>query len=164
MAEADLLIKLFDTLKDASKETRDLCQAMLTNQNNIGNYIKNLPMTDLTQALKEHSKESANNIGTCTETVESTTDIILNEVKKMGLKVRTMIVVVSVAFSLFTLSALVGVISYNISGKTKDTKSIESLIDKKFESILEESNIKDNEILEAIRRLHPEPEDKKIKQ
>ena len=45
MAEADLLIKLFDTLKDASKETRDLCQAMLTNQNNIGNYIKNLPKT-----------------------------------------------------------------------------------------------------------------------
>ena len=156
MAEVDLLIKLFDTLKDASKETRDLCQAMLTNQNNIGNYIKNLPVTDLTQALKEHSKQSTSEIGTCTETVESTTDIILNEVKNMGGRVRTMIIVVSVAFSLFTLATLIGVISYNISGKTKDTKSIEKLIDEKFESILNESNKKDNEILEAIRRLHPE--------
>jgi len=156
MAEVDFLIKLFDTLKDASKETRDLCQAMLTNQNNIGNYIRNLPVTDLTQALKEHSKQSTSEIGTCTETVESTTDIILNEVKNMGGRVRTMIIVVSVAFSLFTLATLIGVISYNISGKTKDTKSIEKLIDEKFESILNESNKKDNEILEAIRRLHPE--------
>lgn len=107
MAEIDLLIKLFDTLKDASKETRDLCQAMLTNQNDIGNYIKNLPMTDLTQALKEHSKESTDEIGACTETVETKSDVILQEVRTIKQKVKTMIIVVMVAFSLFGMSLLI---------------------------------------------------------
>jgi hypothetical protein len=156
MAEVDLLIKLFDTLKDASKDNYQLSQALLTNQNNIGNYIKSLPMDDLRQALKDHSKQSASDIGTCTDTVEIKSLDILKEVKAIGGKIRTMIIVVTVAFTLFSLAAMIGVIAYNVSGKTKDTKSIERLIDEKFDYILKESNKKDIEILETIRKLHPD--------
>ena len=107
MSEIDLLIKLFDTLKDASKETQQLCHAMLTNQNNIGNYMKTLPMDDLKQALKDHSKESTDEIGTCTETVESTTDNILERVKVIEGKIGKMILVVIVAFSLFGSAVMI---------------------------------------------------------
>jgi hypothetical protein len=113
MAEVDLLIKLFDTLKDSSKDTQQMCQAMLTNQNNIGNYIKHLPMAELTEALKDHSKESSDEIGTCTETVETKSDDILEEIKTMSGKVKTMITVVIVAFALFSIASLLGVITYN---------------------------------------------------
>lgn len=142
MAEIDLLLKLFDTLKDASKETRDLCQAMLTNQNDIGNYIKNLPMTDLTQALKEHSKESTEEIGTCTETVESKSDIILEEVKTLKQKVKTMIIVVMVAFSVFGMALLIaGIVDDN--DKKESTSTTEQREDE-YESLK-------NDILETIR-------------
>ncbi|MHA1816262.1 MAG: hypothetical protein ACTSX1_09670 [Candidatus Heimdallarchaeaceae archaeon] len=140
MAEIDLLLKLFDTLKDASKETRDLCQAMLTNQNNIGNYIQNLPMTDLTQALKEHSKESTEEIGTCTETVETKSDVILEEVKTLKQKVTTMIVVVMVAFSVFAMALLIAGI---VDDKKESTSTTEQRED-------EHESLK-NDILETIR-------------
>jgi gas vesicle protein len=146
MAEVDLLIKLFDTLKDASKETRDLCHAMLTNQNNIGNYIKNLPMTDLTQALKDHANQSTSEIGSCTETVESTTDTILNELKNLAEKIKTMIIVVSVAFSLFTLATLIGVISYNI----RENTSLETKVEE-YTTIQDGHDELKKEIIESIR-------------
>jgi gas vesicle protein len=146
MAEVDLLIKLFDTLKDASKETRDLCHAVLTNQNNIGNYIKNLPMTDLTQALKDHSNRSTSEIGSCTETVESTTDAILNELKNLAEKIKTMIIVVSVAFSLFTLATLIGVISYNI----RENTSLETKVEE-YTTIQDGHDELKKEIIESIR-------------
>jgi len=133
MAEIDLLIKLFDTLKDASKETRDLCQAMLTNQNDIGNYIKNLPMTELTGALKEHSKESTDEIGVCTETVQSKSDTILEEIETLKQKVKTMIIVVMVAFSLFGMSLLIGGLITN-----HDKSEIEAL--KKQIEVLHEND------------------------
>ena len=118
MSDFDLLIKLFDTLKDSSKETQQLCHAMLTNQQNIGNYIKTLPISDLKEALKEHSKESTDEIGTCTETVESKSDIILEEVKEIKGKVTKMILVVIVAFTLFTSAVLIARIT---TPKPQDT-------------------------------------------
>ena len=111
MSEIDLLIKLFDTLKESSKETQQLCHGMLTNQNNIGNYIKQLPMSDLKEALKEHSKEAADDIGVCTETVETKTDNILDRVKIIENKIGKMILVVIVVVGLFSFALLVGTLA-----------------------------------------------------
>jgi hypothetical protein len=144
MAEVDLLIKLFDTLKDASKETRDLCQAMLINQNNIGNYIKTLPMADLTQALKEHANQSTSEIGSCTETVESTTDTILEEIRTLKQKVKTMITVVIVAFTLFGTALLIG----GIVTKT-DVVTHSSL-----EKIIKDQNVLIEDLRKQIENLH----------
>jgi len=146
MAEVDLLLKLFDTLKDAIKDTQQMCQVMLTNQNNIGNYIKNLPMEELKQLLKDHTKDSANEIETCTEKVGTTTDVILNEVKKIAGKVRTMIIVVIVAFSLFTVAGLIGVITYN----TRESASADNRVEEHQTSQDDHDELK-REIIESIR-------------
>jgi cell division protein FtsL len=112
MAEVDLLLKLFDTLKDSSKDTQQMCQAILSNQTNISHYIKNLPLGDLKDLLKEHAKASGDDINTCTETVESQSDGILKEIKTLRGKVKIMITVVIVAFSLFSIASLIGIITY----------------------------------------------------
>ena len=114
MAEIDLLLKLFDTLKDSLKDIHTANNALLTNQNDISNHIKGLPMEEVKQLLKDHAKESSDDIDSCTETVESKSDTILNEIKIIKDKIKTMIIVVSVAFALFTSAALIGVIVYNI--------------------------------------------------
>lgn len=106
--EVDVLIKLFETLKDALRDTNQLCQTMISNQTNIANYIKTLPISDLKQALKDHSKESSDEIETCTETVETKTDTILTKVNSIDSKVGKMILVVGVAFSLLSIAYFVG--------------------------------------------------------
>lgn len=146
MSETDLLLKLFDTLKDASKETQQLCHAMLTNQQNIGSYIKQLPMTDLKEALKEHSKEASDEIGTCTETVETTTDTILERVKLIESKIGKMILVVLVAFTLFSSALFVA--KYIT---TSDSESHE-----KLEKVIATQNDQIIELQKTIENLHKE--------
>ena len=147
MAEVDLLLKLFDTLKDASKDNYQLAQALLTNQNNIGNYIRSLPLDDLKQALKDHSKDSSDEIGTCKETVETKSDDILTEVKKISSKIKTMIIVVVVAFTLFGAASLIGVIAYNTRAKT-DAVSKEAA---DYKSKQHEHDQLKKEIIESVR-------------
>ena len=118
MSEIDLLLKLFDTLKDSSKDMQQLCHAMLTNQNNIGNYIKGLPMAELQAALKEHTKESSDEIGTCTETVTTTSSDIIEVVNGMKRKINQMILVVVVAVSLFGIALLIGGIATKTDKQT----------------------------------------------
>ncbi|MCK5603429.1 hypothetical protein KAR91_16205 [Candidatus Pacearchaeota archaeon] len=120
MSEADLLIKLFDTLKDSIRDMQQLCQAMLTNQTNIGNYVKNLPIDEVKELLKEHSKDSSVEIETCSETVETQADAILNEVKELKGKVKTMIIIVIVAFTLFTSAILIGKLSVDVEEIKKE--------------------------------------------
>ena len=120
MSEADLLIKLFDTLKDSIRDMQQLCQAMLTNQSNIGNYVKNLPIDEVKELLKEHSKDSSVEIETCSETVETQADAILNEVKELKGKVKTMIIIVIVAFTLFTSAILIGKLSVDVEEIKKE--------------------------------------------
>ncbi len=108
MAEHDFLLKLFDTLKDSSKETQQLCHALLTNQNDIGNLLKNIPVKELKYILKEHSKESSNDIKTCAEAVETKSDTILDRIKTIEAKIGKMILVVIVAAGLFSVALLIG--------------------------------------------------------
>jgi len=117
MAEIDLLLKLFDTLKDQLKDIHTAFQALLTNQNNIGNYIRNLPMEEVRQLLKDHTKDSSDEIGTCKETVETKSDDILGAVDSMKERVDRMILIIKVAFALFGVAILIGGITYNYLGK-----------------------------------------------
>ena len=146
MSEIDLLIKLFDTLKDASKETQQLCHAMLTNQNNIGNFMKNLPMNELKQALKDHSKESTDEIGTCTETVETKTDNILERVKAIEGKIGKMILVVVVAFTLFGSAIMIANFT-NPHSQSQDRDTITEL-----KKIIDEDKLRTDEVIEDLRK------------
>jgi hypothetical protein len=98
----DILVKLFETLKDSSNSTKDTTQKLIIQQLELVNYIKSLPIDDLKQALKEHSKESADDIDSCTETVKSKNDGVMEEIKKLSNKVRIMIIVVLVTFTILT--------------------------------------------------------------
>ncbi len=155
MSDFDLLLKLFDTLKDSSKDTQDLCHAMLTNQNNIGSYIKNLPIDELKNTLKEHNKESIDNIDACTETVETKTDTILEKVNLIDTKVGKMITVVVVAFALLTVSFIVGRLSMDTTSLQKAIESDQQIehqiiIDAVKESMEEEFE----KIRETIDKFH----------
>jgi len=145
MAEVDLLIKLFETLKDALRDTNQLCQAMLNNQTSIANHMKTLPIEDLKQVLKDHSKESSDEIGTCTETVESKTDTILQKVNAMDNKLTKMILVVTVTFSLLTVAYFVGRYSMD---NTEELKKWEEKIQKEQEA---DHKALRKELIEAIR-------------
>lgn len=158
MAEVDVLLKLFDTLKDSSKDAQQMCQAILTNQTNISSYIKNLPLSDLKELLKDHAKQSGDEIGTCTETVESQTDAILEEVKTLKGKIKTMITVVVVAFSLFTIAGLIGVIVYKTAEEVTPTYQDEFYNPEREE---EQHQRLRNEIIESIRKEFKDDRNKK---
>lgn len=149
MAEVDLLLKLFDTLKDSSKDTQQMCQAMLTNQTDISSFMKNLPLAELKEMIKDHAKTSGDDIGTCTETVESQTDAILKEVRQLKGRIKTMITVVIVAFSLFTIAGLIGVISYQTAEDT--TPAYPEEFYKPEEAEHQHERLR-QEIIEAIRK------------
>ena len=102
METLDVLIKLFDTLKEASDESKRTCQELITQQQDLVNHVKNLPISELKVALKEHSQQSSAEIDSCTETVETKTDSILGIVRNIESKVGKMILVVVVAFSIMT--------------------------------------------------------------
>ena len=143
MADVNLLIKLFDTLKDSSKDTQQMCQSMLSNQASISHYIKSLPLDELKGLIKDHAKNSEDDIGICKDAVEEKSDDILKEVKGMTGKVKTMITVVIVAFSLFTIAGLIGVIAYE-SRKPKLNEHVDEFYRQ------EEADIRHDELKKEI--------------
>lgn len=151
MAEIDLLLKLFDTLKDQLKEMQQLSQALLTNQNNIGNYMRSLPMDEVKQLLKDHSKESTDEIGTCTETVELKATDIIDSVNSMKAKVDRMVLVIKVAFSLFGAAVLIGGISYKYAG-TPDKTAIEESHEELKQEIKDDVNEAIQEALKEFKK------------
>lgn len=150
MAEVDLLIKLFDTLKDSIKDIQNICQALLTNQTSIGNYMKNLPMEEVKGLLKDHSKESTTEIGTCKETVEIKSNNLLQKINSMDNKINKMIIVITVAFALLT-------VAYFVVRSTTDVDKIKKEIatDIENEQKKEHQEIIDA-VTEAMKKYHKE--------
>jgi len=140
MAEIDLLLKLFDTLKDSMRDQQTVHNALLTNQNDLGNHLKTLPIEEIKLMLKDHTKNSSDEIDSCTETVESKSDTILAEMKDIKGKIKNMILVVIVAVSLFGIALLIGGIAFNNVGSKKETISHEYI-----KEIIEEYHKQDSE-------------------
>lgn len=155
MSEIDLLIKLFDTLKDSSKETQELCRAMLTNQTRIGSTMKGIPFDEIKSMLKEHAKESSQEIDTCAETVETKSDGLMEEIKNIGHKVNRMILVVVVAFSVMTGGYFL--IKYAAdTDNSKELQRIEEeqqvIFDEKLKGFMED-------VRDEIRKIHKHDEE-----
>jgi hypothetical protein len=158
MSEIDLLIKLFDTLKDSSKETQDLCRAMLTNQTKIGGAMQGIPFDEIKTMLKDHAKESSKEIDTCSETVEMKTDGIMEEVKALGNKVNRMILVVVVSFSIMTGGFFLIRYAAEQSVAPPDNweERLRAIEEDQHEDIDNKLNKFMDEIRNEMRRLHPE--------
>lgn len=102
MTEENFILKLFDTLKEAIRDMNDTLKQLLNNQKSIGEYMKTLPITELKESLKDHNKESNDNIDTCTETVNTQTKDILKGIRSIKDILVRVIITVSVFFGLIT--------------------------------------------------------------
>lgn len=95
-----ILIKLFDTLKESSNRNEESTQKLIMQQLELVGQIKNLPVDDLKQALKEHAKDSADNIDNCSGIIELKTadimDMLRTVINKLNKIMLIAIVVASV--------------------------------------------------------------------
>jgi len=103
----DILVKLFDTLKSSTDKNESSTQQLIGQQQELVSYINNLPIKDLHIALTAHSKEAKTDIDDCTDTVSTTTNNLMDEIKKINNKVSKMIFVVIAAFSILMGSYVV---------------------------------------------------------
>lgn len=135
----DILIKLFDTLKESSDKNSGATQQLITQQLDLVSHIKNLPIEDLRDALKEHAKQATDDMGDCVETVTTSSVDLMGEVKIIGSKVNKMILVVLVAFSLLTGTYLFVRSSYDSGKKFQEwQEKIESQQNEEHHAIADE--------------------------
>ena len=118
-----ILVKLFETLKESSNRNESTTQKLVIQQLELVNQIKNLPVDDLKEALKEHAKESSDEINECSGVIELETANIISLLKDIVNKINRMILVVLVAFSVVTGSYVM------IRSTADDTNQIELLKD-----------------------------------
>jgi len=153
----NILLKLFETLKDSSDRNENATQQLIVQQLELVGHIKHLPIEDLRAALREHAKESSEDIDACSETVESTSGGLMAEIKTLISKVNRMILVVIVAFT-------VSGIAYSVIKTLYDSDSKFDKWQEKIENSQEEEHHKiTNEIIEElrkeIRKLHNKTEE-----
>jgi pyruvate/2-oxoglutarate dehydrogenase complex dihydrolipoamide acyltransferase (E2) component len=144
----DILLKLFATLKESSDKNEEATKQLILQQLELVGHIKHLPIDDLRQALKEHAKDSEENIDACTETVEVTGKDLMEEIKKLASKVNKMILIVLVTFTILTGAYVV------IRSTADNQENISTISEAQHHKI-------DLEIIrKEIRRLHDEDENK----
>ena len=136
----DFVSKLFDTLKEASKDSNTALQRLVSQQQELVNHVKGLPITELHEALKDHDTNSKGEIDACTETVETKTDTILTKVNLIDGKIGKMITVVLVAFGL-----LAGTYIFVRSAVDVDSNGNHSQLEQKIDSLEK-----------AVKELHPQ--------
>ncbi len=142
----NILLKLFETLRESSDKNENTTQQLVVQQLELVGHIKHLPIEDLRDALKEHAKESSEDIDACSETVENTSGDLMLEIKKLISKVNKMILVVIVAF---TVSA----VAYGIIKTVADSDSKFDVWQEKIEKTQKEEHHKiANEVIEELRK------------
>jgi len=101
-SNVNVLVKLFDTLKESINKDEVATQKLIMQQLELVNQIKALPVEELKQMLKEHAKESMNDIDECSGTVELKTGEILDLVGDLKNKITKMMIVISVIIAVST--------------------------------------------------------------
>lgn len=124
---SEIIIKLFDTLKDSTDKNERTMQTLINQQQALVDNVKHMPIDEIKQDIKDHIVSAHD------ERKE-----ISDKVDKVDSKVIKMILVVVVAFSLFS-------VAYFVVRSTSD-------IDKVKEEITREQEIEHDEIIEAIRK------------
>lgn len=107
-----VLLKLFDTLKDSSVRNEASTNELIKQQMELVSHIQTLPVEDLRRALKEHSGTCTNNhektlidIGQRDKDNNNKMDTIIKKVDDVSTKIKIMITVVAVSFTI-TMTAL----------------------------------------------------------
>lgn len=141
----EILVKLFETLKTSSDKNEESIRQLIVQQLELVNHIKHMPITDLKQALKEHATDSAKDIDTCSETINTTTADLMREIKIISSKLTKMLIALSLVVTIATGG-------YFIIRATVDNKTIiEKHLDKKFQELSNQITKDRNIELEKIR-------------
>jgi beta-lactamase regulating signal transducer with metallopeptidase domain len=124
-----ILIKLFDTLKESSMKNEASTQKLIMQQLELVSQIKNLPVEDLKTALKEHAKESVNNIDNCSGMIELKTADIMDMLRVILNKINKISLIVWIVLSVLSASYIIvkAVDSYTKSDKIEETVSNEKI-------------------------------------
>ena len=96
MNSPDVIIKLFDTLKDATNKNENTMQTLINQQSTLVEHVKHLPIEEIKTDIKDHVKSAQ----------EERKDIA-DKVDKTDSRVVKMIIVVVVAFTLFSSAILI---------------------------------------------------------
>lgn len=123
----EILVKLFDTLKEASDENKRTTQVLVSQQQELVNYIKTLPIVDFKELLKDHATKSGTDIDACTLKVETKTESILQKMRSIDGKITKMLIVITVFVGLLA-------VAYFIARSTTDVEQIKNDITKEIDS------------------------------
>jgi len=134
----DVMMKLFDTLNESFSNANKSIQKLIEQQSDLINYIKNMPMEELKESLRQHDKDSSDNIDSCTETVETTSEKILKKVNVIEGKISKMILVVLVAFAIITSGYFIIRTVAEHTEKKTITEQTQRIIDEAVRKALDE--------------------------
>jgi|GEM_PF-4616182 ABC-type Na+ efflux pump permease subunit len=130
----DLVVKLFDTLKDSHKHLEDLIEKQTISINYLTSSIKDGVKTEEIKKIVETHGTTAistlNEIDTCTETIKGKSTDILDVINMLHKKITVMIVIICTAFSLMTISYIFVSNSMDKMVYEKITKAIEVQVPK----------------------------------
>jgi len=141
----EILVKLFETLKTSSDKNEESTRQLIVQQLELVNHIKNMPISDLKQALKDHAKESAQDIDTCSETITTTTTDLMKELRSMHSKVTKMLIALALIVSIATGG-------YFIIRATADNDTIiQKHLDKKFNELSKQISKERQDEIQKLR-------------
>lgn len=146
----DILVKLFETLQASTDKSSEATNQLIVQQLELVNQIKNLPVEDLKVALKEHAKDSAQNISNSQSHLSGLSDVIMKELRVINAKITKMIIIFSVIITVSTGGYFV------IRTVADSDQYIEEHLDGKFENL---SNQISKEREDRIKTLKEELQD-----
>lgn len=149
MPEENFILKLFDTLKEAITNMNDTLKELLNNQKSIGEYMKTLPIKELKDSLKEHNKESNDNIDECTQTVNLQTVDVLKSISDLKDIITKTIVIVGVFFTIVTSGWFYKAF---LQGPTNADNTLQDTISE-LQQTLEDERIKNNEAIKNQNKI-----------
>jgi cation transport ATPase len=88
---SDIILKLFDTLKDSTDKNERTMQVLINQQQTLVDNVTHLPINEIRQEIKDHISSA-----------QKERKDIENKVDKVDSKVTKMIIVVLVAFTIIT--------------------------------------------------------------
>jgi hypothetical protein len=149
---SELILKLFDTLKEANKDVKITVDKQTDAIVHLSSLLKEgVKPDDIKKLLEDHHKHSGehlDNIDTCTETINDNSSKILSLLKGMTKRINTMILIVLITFGLMTVAYLFVSNSVETMIKTQIDKSIHS-----EENIFEDEHSDISEQIEELRKM-----------
>lgn len=98
----NVLIKLFDTLKEASDKNEAATQKLIIQQLELVNHIKYMPIEDLKKALEAHARESNKKAEGYAGNAETQTGAIMELLRSINTKITKLFIIVTACVTIAT--------------------------------------------------------------